>query len=57
MLAAPLGMCQTTSQVNISEYCQIANPIKASRKDTDGTLRQIARENAKFREFCAIRPE
>lgn len=37
----------------VSDYCAITVPIKASRKDTDGTLRQVLRENAKYRDLCA----
>lgn len=44
-------------KVVVSDYCAIVEPIKASRKDTDGTLRQILRENSKYREFCATQPK
>jgi hypothetical protein len=43
--------CQTTTAV-LSDYCTSYQRIVASRKDTPETLRQVARENAKWRSVC-----
>ena len=36
----------------VSEYCQVAKVIRASRNDTAETLAAIRAENAKFRKLC-----
>ena len=36
----------------VSEYCQTARIIIASRHDTAETLKQIRAENAKIRKLC-----
>lgn len=43
--------CATAPTV-ISDYCQNYTIIKPSRKDTPGTLQQVATENAKYRGVC-----
>ena len=45
-------MCQGEKPTAISEYCQTARTIQASRSDTAETLAQIRRENAKIRRLC-----
>jgi len=37
----------------VSEYCQVAKIIRASRQDTAETLAAIRAENAKIRKLCA----
>lgn len=44
--------CQGEQPTAISEYCQTARTIRASRSDTAETLRQIRAENAKIRRLC-----
>ena len=44
--------CQGEKPTAISEYCQTARTIQASRSDTAQTLAQIRRENAKIRRLC-----
>jgi hypothetical protein len=41
-----------TNRVVVDSYCQSYEEIKASRKDTAGTLRQVLRENNKHRSVC-----
>lgn len=36
----------------VSEYCQVAKTIRASRNDTAETLAAIRAENAKIRRLC-----
>lgn len=45
-------VCQQAKELAISEYCQTARIIVASRLDTADTLTQIRRENAKVRKLC-----
>jgi hypothetical protein len=47
-----LATC-SADRVVISDYCQSYSVIKPSRTDTADTLRQIARENAKWRAVCS----
>lgn len=44
--------CQGEKPTAISEYCQTARTIQASRSDSAQTLAQIRRENAKIRRLC-----
>lgn len=46
--------CATTPTV-ISDYCGSYQTIRPSRKDTPDTLRQVARENAKWRSVCEVK--
>lgn len=36
----------------LSDYCQIAKPIRMSHSDTRGTKEQVARENLKIKRIC-----
>lgn len=35
-------------------YCRTYEPIRWSTADTDGTIRQVRRENAKWTALCAL---
>lgn len=50
-----LSGCATLEKpsVVISDYCGNAGVIRPSRADTPGTLRQIAKNNAKYRALCS----
>lgn len=37
---------------SISDFCQIARPIRMSHSDTRGTKEQVARENLKIKRIC-----
>jgi len=45
-------ICEPTKPVAVSEFCQVAKTIIASKSDTPETLSQVRRENAKFRRLC-----
>ena len=45
-----LGSC--VKHTAVSEYCLIAKPIFFADIDTEETIRQILRENAKYDELC-----
>jgi hypothetical protein len=36
-------------------YCSVAQPVRVSRKDTPGTVRQAVREYAKWKSLCKER--
>ncbi len=38
--------------VVVHDHCLIYEKIIASRKDTPGTLKQVLRENTKYRRIC-----
>lgn len=44
--------CNDQKAQAISDYCQVAKIIVASRQDTAETLRAIRAENAKIRRLC-----
>jgi hypothetical protein len=53
-LALLLGGCATTDdRIVISDYCASYRIIRPSRQDTPETLRQVARENTKWRAVCS----
>jgi hypothetical protein len=44
--------CNDQKAQVVSDYCQVAKIIIASRQDTAETLRSIRAENAKIRKLC-----
>lgn len=44
--------CQTAPPAVVSDYCQIARPVKVSRQDTPETIRQASIEWRKYRRLC-----
>lgn len=49
-----LYFCQVEQpKAPTSTYCQIAQPVRPSRKDTAETIQQAAREYAKWKKVCA----
>lgn len=49
-----LGGC-ATGQVVVDSYCQSYSIIRPSRKDTPDTLKQVLRENNKYRSVCEVK--
>lgn len=45
------GGCANMATV-VSDYCQNSGIIRPSRRDTPGTLRQVAVANEKYRSLC-----
>lgn len=51
VLVLMLVSCATSTAVD--SYCLVAKPIYFADTDTEETIRQILRENAKYDELCS----
>lgn len=49
---AVLGGCPQTTRTVTDTYCQVYEPIRASRLDTPETLKQVKRQNRAYDALC-----
>lgn len=57
-LLSLLSACTTTFEIDpATPYCTTYELIRPSRSDSEGTLRQVLRENEKWRRICQETPK